>query len=92
MKAHVRACWPGVIVEAQLAATNYHRDLSVAAEVLETHHHQRGEGRWVLCDRNYHSPNLKEALLNSRELELVAPYNRSSHNEQHPSSCQRWLW
>ncbi len=86
LKAHVRVCWPGVIVEAELAAANHH-DLSVAVEVLETHH-QRGEGGWILGDRNYHSPNLKEALLNSRELELVAPH-KSSKNEQHP--WPRWL-
>jgi hypothetical protein len=86
LKAHVRVCWPGVIVEAELAAANHH-DLSVAEEILEETHHQEGGG-WVLGDRNYHGPNLKEALLDSRGIELVAPH-KSSKNEQHP--WPRWL-
>ncbi len=95
LKAHVRVCWPGVIVEADLAAANHH-DLSVAVEILkEPHHHYqggggRGGGGWVLGDRNYHSPNLKEALLYSGGLELVAPHKKKSlKNERH--QWPRWL-
>src|SRR5215210_702233 len=83
MKGHVRVCWPGVIVEASLAAANHH-DLSVAEEILEEARH----GGWVLGDRNYHSPNLGEALLGSRGVELVAAH-KSSKKEQRP--WPRWL-
>jgi len=83
MKAHVRVCWPGVVVEASLAAANHH-DLSVAEEILEEARH----GGWMLGDRNYHSPNLAQALLESRGLELVSPH-KSSNKEQHP--WPRWL-
>jgi hypothetical protein len=88
LKAHVRVCWPGVITEADLAAANHH-DLSVAEEIVEEspRYHQREEG-WVLADRNYHSPNLKERLQDDLGLELVAAH-KSSKKEQRP--WPRWL-
>lgn len=86
LKAHVRVCWPGVIAEADLAAANHH-DLSVAEAILAETRHQQGRG-WVLGDRNYHSPDLGEVLLDSRGLELVAPH-KSSKKERHP--WPRWL-
>lgn len=85
LKAHVRMCWPGVITEAELAAANHH-DLSMAEEILQEARH--GGGGWALGDRNYHSPNLSEVLLDSRGLLLVAPH-KSSKKERHP--WPRWL-
>jgi hypothetical protein len=91
LKAHVRVCWPGVVVEAELAAANHH-DLSLAEEILgatTTTTTTTERGGWVLGDRNYHSPNLSEALLDPpRGLELVAPH-KSSNKERHP--WPRWL-
>ena len=92
LKAHVRVCWPGVVVEAELAAANYH-DLSLAEEILgsTTENATTSEqGGWVLGDRNYHSPNLSEALMHSpRGLELVAPQKSSKKERHHP--WPRWL-
>ena len=88
LKAHVRVCWPGVVVEAEPAAAN-HPDLSVAEEILGTTDATTGQGGWVLGDRNYHSPNLGEALMDpARGLEVVAP-QKSSEKERHP--WPRWL-
>ncbi len=67
LKAHVRVCRPGVIAQASLVAANHH-DLSVVEEILEEapQGQQQGGGVWVLRDRNYHSPDLSESLLDSR--------------------------
>jgi hypothetical protein len=47
-------CWPGVIVEVDLAPANVH-DLRLAEALLE------GVGGWALGDRNYWSPELAES-------------------------------
>ena len=43
-RAHLRVCWPGVIVEVELAPANVH-DLRLAQELLE------GAEGWALGDR-----------------------------------------
>jgi hypothetical protein len=79
MRAHLRVCWPGVIVSLHLSPANVH-ELPVAERLLE-----RAEG-WALGDRNYWSPVLS-AKLAEQGLRLLAPY-RSAKREK-----TRWpLW
>ena len=67
LRAHLRVCWPGVIVQTDLAPANVH-DLRLAEELLR----EAQEG-WVLGDRNYWSPDLTERL-EEEGLSLLAPY------------------
>jgi hypothetical protein len=71
MRAHVLVLWPGIIVRAQLCGANVH-DLRPAERLLE------GMGRgWVLADRNYWSPLLKEQLQDYEEgMTLLARFKR----------------
>ena len=80
LRAHLRVCWPGVIVEVDLAPANVH-DLRLAEELLE-----EAEG-WALGDRNYWSPELAERL-GEEGLSLLAPY-KSKKREEKP--WPRWL-
>jgi hypothetical protein len=81
LRAHLRVCWPGVIVEMDLAPANIH-DLRLAEELLEG---AKEEG-WVLGDRNYWSPELAERL--EEELSLLAPYKSKKKEKQR---WPRWL-
>ena len=77
LRAHLRMCWPGVIVEMDLAPANVH-DLRMAEELLPLE-----EGGWALGDRNYWSPKLAE-----EGLSLLAPYkSKKKEKERWP----RWL-
>lgn len=80
LRAHLRLCWPGVIVGVSLAPADTH-ELSVAEELLE------GAKGWALGDRNYWSPRLTERL-DEQGLELLAPY-KSKKREKQP--WPRWL-
>jgi len=80
LRAHLRVCWPGVIVEMDLAPANVH-DLRMAEELLLE------EGGWALGDRNYWSPKLTERL-GEKGLRLLAPY-KSKKREKKP--WPRWL-
>ena len=80
LRAHLRVCWPGVIVALELAPANVH-DLRLAEELLE-----EAEG-WALGDRNYCSPELAERL-GEEGLSLLAPY-KSKKREEKP--WPRWL-
>ncbi len=80
LRAHLRVCWPGVIVEVDLAPANAH-DLRLADELLE------GTKGWALGDRNYWSPELAERL-GEGGLALLAPY-KSKRREEKP--WPRWL-
>jgi hypothetical protein len=73
VRAHLRVCWPGVIVGLHLSAANVH-ELPVAERLLE-----RAQG-WALGDRNYWSPALSEKL-SAQGLRLLAPY-RSAKREK----------
>lgn len=80
LRGHLRVCWPGVIVEADLAPANAH-DLRLAEELLE------GTKGWALGDRNYWSPELAERL-GEEGLALLTPY-KSKKREEKP--WPRWL-
>jgi len=66
LRGHLRVCWPGVIVDADLAPADAH-DLRLAEELLE------GAQGWALGDRNYWSPFVMDEL-KAKGLELLAPY------------------
>jgi hypothetical protein len=73
-------CWPGVIVDVDLAPANAH-DLRLAEELLEN-----AKG-WALGDRNYWSPDLAERL-GDEGLRLLTPYkSKKKEKERWP----RWL-
>jgi hypothetical protein len=81
LRAHLRVCWPGVIVEMDLAPANVH-ELRLAEELLEG-----AQEGWVLGDRNYWSPELAERL-EEEELSLLAPYkSKNREGKRWPS----WL-
>jgi Transposase DDE domain len=81
LRAHLRVCWPGVIVEVDLAPANVH-DLRLAEALLE------GAGGRALGDRNYWSPELAERLGEKQGLSLLAPC-KSKKREEKP--WPRWL-
>ncbi len=87
MRAHVVIAWPGVLVRVSVCGANVH-DLHPAEELLE------GMGRgWVLADRNYWSPLVREQL---HELEegpmLMARFKRKNKTEkQRGLEWPRWL-
>jgi hypothetical protein len=79
VRAHLRVCWPGVIVGLHLSPANVH-ELPVAERLLGA-----AQG-WALGDRNYWSPALSGKLV-KQGLHLLAPY-RSAKREK-----TRWpLW
>jgi hypothetical protein len=80
LRVHLRVCWPGVIVDADLAPANAH-DLHLAEELLE-----EAKG-WALGDRNYWSADLTERLAD-KGLRLLALY-KSKKREEEP--WPRWL-
>lgn len=80
LRVHLRVCWPGVIVDVELAPANAH-DLHLAGELLED---TKG---WALGDRNYWSPDLTERLADEG-LRLLSPY-KSKKKEKKP--WPRWL-
>jgi hypothetical protein len=87
MRAHVVIAWPGVIVRANVCGADVH-DLHLAERLLE------GMGRgWVLADRNYWSPVLREQL---GDLEggptLMARFKLKNQTEQERGlRWPRWL-
>jgi hypothetical protein len=66
-RVHVRVCWPGVISRISVAPANAH-ELSVLPELVES---TRG---FAVGDRNYWSPETREALARSMDVALLAPY------------------
>lgn len=87
MRAHVLISWPGIIVRADVCGANVH-DTHLAERLLE------GMGRgWVLADRNYWSPELREQLY---EVEggpmLMARFKRKNATEKERGLVwPRWL-
>ena len=87
MRAHVLVLWPGIIVRAEVCGANVH-DTHPAERLLE------GMGRgWVLADRNYWSPELREQL---HEVEggpmLMARFKRNNETEKERGLVwPRWL-
>jgi Transposase DDE domain len=82
LRAHLRVCWPGVIVAVDLAPANAH-DLPMAEELLKD-----AKGGWALGDRNYCSPDLTERFDDEQGLRLLTPY-KSKKREKEP--WPRWL-
>ena len=80
LRAHLRVCWPGVIVEMDLAPANVH-DLRLAEELLE------GTQGWALGDRNYWSAELA-GRLEEEGLSLLAPYKSKKREGK---GWPRWL-
>lgn len=73
LRAHVRICWPGVIVASTLAPANVH-DTEAAEELLQ------GVQGWALGDRNYWKPSLQLAL-KEQGLSLMAPYKSAKRQK-----------
>lgn len=73
LRAHVRICWPGVIVATTLAPANIH-DTEAAEELLE------GAQGWALGDRNYWKPEWQLAL-REQGLALLAPYKSAKRQK-----------
>lgn len=80
LRAHVRVCWPGVIVALALHPANLH-DRWVAEDMLPP------QSGWLLGDGNYWSPLLNGDCA-QRGLHLTAPA-KSSVRRPHP--WPRWL-
>ena len=76
LRAHLRVCWPGVIVDGPLAPANL-SDLAVGEELLA------GVGGWTLADRNYGSPRLAEQLQGQGGW-LLAPPRGKRRSRQRP--------
>ena len=87
MRAHVVICWPGIVLRASVCGADVH-DVHLAEELLE------GMGRgWVLADRNYWSPLVREQL---SELEegpmLMARFKLKNETEKEKGLVwPRWL-
>lgn len=75
LRAHLRICWPGVIVGLCLTPANV-ADLPAARELLD------GQHGFVLADRNYWSPRQQQEW-REQGLHLLAPY-KSSKREPAP--------
>ncbi len=80
LRAHVRINLPGVITDFRLAPANVH-DLQAAEDIFD------GVKGWVLGDRNYWSPRLKEQGL-QQGLIWLTPY-KSAKREKKP--WPKWL-
>lgn len=89
-RAHLRVCWPGVIVAASLAPANEHDRWVVESDLLlPPPEIEEEEGGWLLGDTNYSSPVLAEDLRRRHGVSLVAPKKTSKKRERHP--WPRWL-
>jgi hypothetical protein len=76
LRAHLRVCWPGVILDGRLVAANI-SDLAVGEELVAN------RGGWVLADRNYGSPRLAEQL-QAQGGSLLAPPRGKAHAGRPP--------
>lgn len=81
LRAHIRICWPGVIVASSLAPANADEMAVAEADLLDR------AGGWVLGDRNYWRPQAA-ARLRGRGLALCAPYKWASRD---PRPWPQWL-
>ena len=78
-RAHLRACWPGVIRAVQLAPANVH-DRDLVPELVE------GAAGQVLGDRNYWDPKLTAALAPAG-IALRAPFKKRA-SDPDPAGSQ----
>ena len=75
LRAHVRICWPGVIVATAITPANVH-DTEAAEELLQ------GVQGWALGDRNYWKPSWQSAL-KQQGLYLMAPFKSAKRQKFH---------
>ena len=80
LRAHIRLSWPGVISDFLLTPANV-SDTQAAETMLPS-----VQG-WVLADRNYWKPDLREAL-KSQGLHLMAPYKSK---KREPFAYPKWM-
>lgn len=78
-RAHLRVCWPGVIVEAALAPASVHDRWVAEYDLLAG----AREGSIVVGDTNYWSPMLEEDLA-GYGVTLIAPRRTNKKRERHP--------
>lgn len=74
LRAHVRVCYPGVIVALELTPANVH-DMAAVEDLTEQF------TGVLLGDRNYWSPKLT-ARLQAQDIRLSAPYKSSRRQRQ----------
>jgi len=87
MRAHVLVVWPGIVVRADVCGADVH-DLHLTERLLE------GMGRgWLLADRNYWSPLLREQLHDQEEGPmLMARFKMKNESEKERGlRWPRWL-
>ena len=77
LRAHLRVCWPGVIVDGRLAPANL-SDLAVGEDLLEN------MAGWALADRNYGSLGLAEQLQAQGGWLLAPPRGRRRSGQRPP--------
>jgi hypothetical protein len=77
LRAHLRVCWPGVIVDGRLAPANL-SDLAVGEDLLEN------MAGWALADRNYGSLRLAEQLQAQGGWLLAPPRGRRRSGQRPP--------
>jgi len=82
--AHLRVCWPGVIVEATLAPADVHDRWVAEYDLL----FGVSEGSLVVGDTNYHSPVFGGSLA-GYGVSLIAPKRTNEKRLRHP--WPRWL-
>jgi Transposase DDE domain len=76
LRAHLRVCWPGVIVDGRLAPANL-SDLAIGEKLLAE------VAGWTLADRSYGSRRLA-AQLQAQGGWLLAPTRGSRRSRQRP--------
>jgi hypothetical protein len=76
LRAHLRVCWPGVIMEGWLTPANV-SDLAAGQQLLA------GVAGWVLADRNYGSQALAEQVSGHGGW-LLAPPRGKQRSHEHP--------
>jgi hypothetical protein len=74
LRAHLRVCWPGVVVGFSLAPANAH-ELSVAEGALE------GAKGWVFSRQELLEPEPQRERLSEQGLDLLAPYKKEEVRE-----------
>lgn len=74
VRTHLHICWPGVIVGMAITQANVH-ETRVAEDLLAK------TSGWVLADRNYWNPELKNRLA-EHDLILLAPFRTAKHEPQ----------
>jgi Transposase DDE domain len=86
LRAHLRACWPGVIPAFTLASANVH-DLHLVPELVDDAAGQ------VIGDRNYWDPKLTAELARAG-IQFQVPFKRRDSDPDPAGSrlLTRWRW